>query len=1541
MVGFNCVLIGDELLLVQCAERLLARSHTVQLVISSNPSVRRWAEERSIAVLENRGDYASPLQTIDFDWLFSIANLRIVPQSVWQRAKYGAVNFHDGPLPERAGLNTPAWAILEEREQHGVTWHDIAADVDVGDIYVEQSIGIAPDETALTLNTKCFEAGVTSFDRLLTDIEQGSLAPKKQDLSHRAYYKRDMRPAAAATLDFTSSAAELSSLVRGLDFGARYSNPLGKPKIRHGSNVFTVTQLQILHGEQIARPGLVVSSDDDGVIVGTASVPVRLNAVVRNNGRETLLSSVVRPGDILPSMNPEEKRSLSSAVSIVAPHETTFRHLLATCTDVVLPQATSREPDRASDIQALPLPALDLPERNDRFALVAAFLARLSGQAQFDVAYTSDRISEFCARYPGYFADSIPLRMEAPSDASVEILSATLGKSLGGLDTRGTFTRDLVDRYPGLNHPDLTCGIVETQLDTANPFIEGCALTFRLNASRSELLYDTTRVTDRQARALVSMFTAMAGGAISATRTLAELPLVSAAEHQRIIYDWNQTATEYETLVCVHELIERQADLTPDAEAIAFQGTSLTFRELDERANRIAQALVERGVGPEVIVGLCLPRSLDLVVGALGIMKAGGAYVPLDPHFPADRIAFIVKDSDARLVLTNNDLAHSPMLAGANTLCIEETLTSGASESRLSGRAAPDDLCYVLYTSGSTGMPKGVMVAHRNVVNFFVGMDERVPLSPDGRNVWLAVTSLSFDISVLELFWTLARGFKVVIHEAEVRQAKAQSRNTTHQQNELEFGLFYWGNDAGAGRDKYRLLLEGAKFADANGFDSIWTPERHFHAFGGPYPNPAVTGAAVAAITENLSIRAGSCVLPLHHPARVAEEWAVVDNLSNGRVALAFASGWMPEDFVLRPENAPPHNKASLVRDIDIVRKLWRGDRVNFELGGTDGVGVITQPRPVQKELPVWLTTAGNPESYREAARLGANVLTHLLGQSVDELAEKIAIYREALAENGRDPSQYKVTLMLHTLLGEDRDDVRNLARGPMKEYLRSAAALIKQYAWAFPAFKKPQGVSQPMDIDLQSLAPDELDAILEFAFLRYYEDSGLFGTVDDALARLDQVASIGVNDIACLIDFGLPNEIVLERLTPLAEVIRLSRTKPRQNVDIGFADEVRQHKVTHLQCTPSMARMFMMADDDRAALRDIRHILVGGEALQGTLLSELHNTTNATIENMYGPTETTIWSSTFTAAPTTGIVPIGRPIANTQLYVLDSALQPVPPGQNGELYIGGDGVARGYLNREKLTQERFLPNPFAPGMMYRTGDLARFADDGVLEFLGRVDFQVKIRGYRIELGEIEERIGTFDGIREAVVVAREDVPGDVRLVAYLRTKGGTISVPDLRAHLARDLPEVMIPAHFVTLESFPMTPNVKVDRGRLPKPTENPAPAPEDFIAPANTIQREISEIFGRALGLGKVGMFDNFFSLGGHSLLAVQVHREMKAKLAPALAITDLFRFPTVAALSDHISKGNAPSEALSLAADRAAARRNARFERRFEPVRMEDTA
>ena len=770
---------------------------------------------------------------------------------------------------------------------------------------------------------------------------------------------------------------------------------------------------------------------------------------------------------------------------------------------------------------------------------------------------------------------------------------------------------------------------------------------------------------------------------------------------------------------------------------------------------------------------------------------------------------------------------------------------------------------------------------------------------------------------MLELFWTLARGFKVVISSDENRALVSNGPVVSSQP--MEFSLYYWGNDDGVGAQKYQLLLEGAKFADTNGFCAVWTPERHFHAFGGPYPNPAVTGAAVAAVTSNIAVRGGSCVMPLHHPIRIAEEWAVIDNLTNGRAGIAVASGWHPDDFVLRPENTPPANKTAMFEIADQVRRLWRGEQVEFPTK-TGTLTLLTQPRPVSKELALWVTTAGNPETWREAGAFGANILTHLLGQTIDEVGGKIKLYHQALRDAGHDPANHTVTLMLHSYLAGSRDAARETAREPMKNYLRSAAALIKQYAWAFPAFKKPQGISNPMDIDIASLSAEEMDAILDFAFQRYFDESGLFGTVEDALARVEELKRIGVGEIACLIDYGIATETVLQSLRPLAEVLARANAGGVAADDFSIAAQIVRHRVSHLQCTPSMARMIAMNAESRAALGGLNTLMLGGEALPAALVSDLQSATAARILNMYGPTETTIWSSTEVAGTCDGVVNIGTPIANTQFYILDAQGEPVPPGTAGELWIGGDGVARGYWQRPDLTADRFRPDPFTPpertapwgARIYGTGDLVRLRGDGRLDFLGRADHQVKLRGFRIELGEIESALEALPGVRQAVVLAREDSPGDLRLVAYLV---GAVDEGHLRAALAAQLPGHMIPAHFVLMDVLPLTPNRKLDRKALPAPLLGQASRlPEPAAAVAGTaIEAQLAAIWSRVLGVAKIGPRDSFFALGGHSLLAVQVHREIRAQLGAAkLSITDIFRFPTLAALARHLEGTPAPAVA-----------------------------
>ncbi|MBX2806836.1 MAG: LLM class flavin-dependent oxidoreductase [Hyphomicrobiales bacterium] len=1542
-----CVLIGEESLLIECGNQLRDRGYTISAVVSKNTQLADWAASANVKTIDPASDLEQQLNNIEYDWFFSIANLRMLPRAVWSKARIGAVNFHDGPLPEYAGLNTPAWAIAAGETTYGVTWHALADGADTGDIYVQRHFEIAGDETTFSLNTKCFEAGIESFSDLLDRIGNGDLQGRPQSFENRKYFARNDRPALGATLDFRKSSEELERLARALNFGPSYANPLCLTKVRTGNGAYNVFGVEIADGHT-GRPGTVLAVDHEGLLVATANGALHLSGLTDISGKNIRPQSVANVHDVLPELSGGEAEDLAGFLETLIPHESYFQKKIGSFRDLDLHGFQPANDDASPQMHAVDLAG----HRSEAGALadasaILAGLSRLSDQSRFDVALVNDALTDGSAQFAGYIGPLLPLSVSVEDGVTADRFEAKMVKSVEELAARGGFTGDLISRTPSLDLPDASIALRITDKPESAGAYEGAVLTFVIPERHGaiRMFFDATRLGQADAFTLAERIQiAVNAYTDNSAIRIADLPLMTHEAKDELLVKRNLTERAYDRDALAHQLFETQARKTPDAIALVCGGRSLSYAQLDAHANAVANRLTSEGAGPDTLVGIYMNRSIDLVVAALGIWKAGAAYVPLDPTYPRDRIALMIEDSGLGVIVAQSDIAASIPAEGPRTIAIEDVPADAGNASSPESATRSENLAYVIYTSGSTGRPKGVMVEHRNVVNFFAGMDDRIRVPADEQPVWLAVTSLSFDISVLELFWTLTRGFKVVIHVDNRHEAGAPPiRRSARSQGGMDFSLFYWGHDDTASANKYKLLLDSARFADEHGFQAVWTPERHFHAFGGPYPNPAVTGAAVASITKNLEIRAGSCVLPLHHPARVAEEWAVIDNITNGRTGLAFAAGWMPEDFLLRPENAPPNNKTAMLRDIDTVRKLWRGEKVQFEAPGGKMVDVLTQPRPVQKELPVWVTTAGNPETYRDAARNGANVLTHLLGQSIEEVGEKIKIYRQALQDSGRNPADHKVTLMLHTLVGHDREQVRETARQPMKEYLRSAAALIKQYAWAFPAFKKPQGTSNPMDIDLQSLDEEELDAILEFAFLRYFDDSGFFGTVDDAVARADELKAIGVDEIACLIDFGVSHDVALKALEPLAEVI--ARINPQTEVSVvqdeadrGVAALIERHGVTHIQCTPSMATMLLLNDEDRHAMRSVRHLFIGGEALQSILIRDLRSVTDATIENMYGPTETTIWSSTAAVGDVASNAPLGTAIANTQLYILDSVLRPVPPGVPGELFIGGDGVTRGYLNREELTRERFLPNPFIEGgRIYRTGDLVRIGSDGEIQFIGRTDHQVKVRGYRIELGEIEARLGLHPGVSDAVVIAREDKANDVRIVAYLRYKSAAVPEKELTDHVCAALPDFMAPVHFVKMDAFPLTPNAKVDRNALPPPNEvKQETQPIEFLVPANEVQQRIADTYKRVLGVERVGALDNFFQLGGHSLLAVQVHRELKKNVAPQLGITDIYRFPTVSGLAEHISGDSKADQQLSKIAKRATMRRNAMGGRRSLGVR-----
>ncbi|WP_433931236.1 amino acid adenylation domain-containing protein [Sorangium cellulosum] len=641
-------------------------------------------------------------------------------------------------------------------------------------------------------------------------------------------------------------------------------------------------------------------------------------------------------------------------------------------------------------------------------------------------------------------------------------------------------------------------------------------------------LFDRATVA-RMARHLVAI---LEGFVAAPEARLADLPMMDAGEREEILVAWNDTGVAVPDERRVHELFEAQAERTPDAVAVIFDERRLTYRELNARANQLAHALRRRGVGPDVLVAIAAERSAEMVIALLAVLKAGGAYVPIDPDYPAERIAYMLDDAGAPVLLSQWPVVSRLPAHRAEVLCldVDRALIDREPTTNLAVPVAPDNLAYTIYTSGSTGRPKGAGNSHRGLLNRLQWMQERYGLTADDRV--LQKTPFSFDVSVWEFFW------------------------------------------------------------------------------------PLITGAGL----------------------------------------------------------------------------------------------VVARP-------------------------------------------------------------------------GDHRDGER-------------------------------------------------------------------------------------------------------------------------------LIDLIKRHDVTTLHFVPPMLQAFLETPG-AASCRSLRRVICSGEALPAELARRFFERMDqAELHNLYGPTEASIDVTAWACrrGDTSASVPIGAPIANTQIYLLDRHGHPVPVGVAGELHIGGVGLARGYHRRPALTAERFVPDPFgaAPGgRLYRTGDLARYRPDGAIEFLGRLDHQVKIRGLRVELGEIEARLLQHPGVREAVVVARDEAHGGKRLVAYVAPRdGAALETAALRAWLADALPAYMVPAPILAVERLPLSPNGKIDRRALPAPEQLDAPA-RAVTPPRTDLERTIAAIWQEALSTPQIGIHDNFFDLGGHSLLLARVHSRLREKVDRPLPMLALFQHPTIASLADALSR------------------------------------
>ncbi len=530
----------------------------------------------------------------------------------------------------------------------------------------------------------------------------------------------------------------------------------------------------------------------------------------------------------------------------------------------------------------------------------------------------------------------------------------------------------------------------------------------------------------------------------------------------------------------------------------------------------------------------------ERLLGALWtLIKSNITCIPIDPVGAFDEQ--ILEAEGVVFVLTEKEHAHR--ISKLNKVLVDNNNNDSRPETN------PPNDCQLTFPIGFLDVDQRnnrilSKISNTNIFEYFAQLD-RYFRSNESHSI-LIKPAVSFQTRILSQLWASSRGISVL-----VEPVTAKDRNPVGLPNMI-FGLFHFGSYLDGGEQKkYEQLFDTVKFADENGFTAVWTPERHFNEFGGLFPNPSVLSAAIAVKTSRVQIRSGSLVSPLHHAVRIAEDWSLVDNLSNGRVAISFASGWQCDDFIFFPENYKSRHE-HMLSQIKTIRELWSGNKVSYKNGLDQETEISIFPRPIQAELPIWITVSGKTETFVDAGRIGANILTHLLWQDSDELKHKIAAYRKALSDNGFNPNSRKVAVMVHTFLGEDNESVKEKVSAPLKQYIKSSTQLIQSMAKSNVNSSVSKDVAGRYGGLNDEIPPHLMDELVEIAFNRFFENSGLLGTVEKACTLIEKLKGYDVDEIAALIDFGLGKEDIMNGLEHLNRLKNLCSPDREKTSSIG-----------------------------------------------------------------------------------------------------------------------------------------------------------------------------------------------------------------------------------------------------------------------------------------------------------------------------------------------------------------------------------------------------
>lgn len=789
-LGLDIVFIGDNALTIRCAKSLLSRGHNIIGLFSSSSQVKAWAETNDIKLFKKLED----IRDYKFDYLFSVVYYKIIPPDILALSKCHAINYHDSLLPQYAGLNSTSWAILNNEKHHGISWHIMIEGIDSGDILEQEKIKINNDETAFSLNIKCFEMAANLFENLITKIERNCIKKKKQDLKHRTYYSLNKKPHGNGIVIWTNSAEVIESLWRATNFN-NYPNRFCISKILIGNEIIIPSKITISGNLSKGSPGTITSITSDSISIATGSHDIMLAGAFNINKDYFSISELgakykIKVNDTLLIPNQELLSKIDSLSLELSKFESYWTTKLTNkFEDLDFPFLLKKENSCSINSNPLKLyskfPELTIfgllkKHKNikDPVAIILAaitiYFSKLNNYGPFCLSFTSEALRNEILGLESLYSDKVPFDIAYSPDSNLNTILDFVSKSVETLKKNKTYLYDIAFRFSDIAHSSknipVLIDIVNT-IDENHCKIENdCKIVIKItqDAKHLQLCFNPSYIDDSFEESIMSIpfiINNIVNTMCEGNRSLMDFSIMSNSELDEIAR-WNNNTKIFEKTSTLVTLFEKQVQKHPLKEAVIYKDVHLTYSQLNDKANQLAHYLANHGITVNSKVPIYVDKGIEMLVGILAIIKLGAAYVPIDNNYTVTRIKHILKDVNPKLILSKATIWDNTLKNKVVLLDKDWPLIERENHENFNIEITHNTPLYVIYTSGSTGIPKGVIQTHYNVTRLFDSVENYFNFSHE--DTWVLFHSFSFDFSVWEIWGALIYGGTLIIPTYEV-----------------------------------------------------------------------------------------------------------------------------------------------------------------------------------------------------------------------------------------------------------------------------------------------------------------------------------------------------------------------------------------------------------------------------------------------------------------------------------------------------------------------------------------------------------------------------------------------------------------------------------------------------------------------------------------------------------------------------------------------------------------------------------------------------